>query len=66
MSTNTVRLTDTAALARVLEKDVRTIARWCADGDIECSVRGHGVARRYHIVVRNDVVIVCGVEITVR
>lgn len=61
----TVRLIDAAALARVLLKDARTIARWCDAGDIDCTVRGEGCARRYQIIVRDGFARVCGVEIDV-
>lgn len=61
----TVRLVPATVLARALDKDARTIARWCDDGDVEHYVRGKGRARRYQIVVRNDIVIVCGAEIRV-
>lgn len=60
----TVVMTTASALARVLKKDARTIARWCAEGDIECSVRGTGSARRYDIIVRDNVVVVCGMKVT--
>lgn len=61
----TVRIVPASVLARVLDKDARTIARWCDDGDIEHYVQGRGFARRYQIVVRNGHAVVFGVAVPV-
>lgn len=59
----TVRIVPATALARVLGKDKRTIARWCDEGDIDHFVRGTGRSRRYDIIVRDGFAVVCGVPI---
>jgi hypothetical protein len=61
----TIRLISTGALARVLLKSPRSIARWCDDGDVDCIVRGEGPARRHYIIIRDGFARVCGVEIDV-
>lgn len=61
----TVRLMSARAFASVLNRAPRTIARWCEEGDVEHTVRGHGRGKRYLIVVRDGIVRVCGAEIPV-
>lgn len=60
-----IRLVPAAELARVLNKDARTVARWCDDGDVDHFVRGKGFARRYLIIVRDGIAVVCGAPVAV-
>ena len=60
-----VRFVTTHALARVLNKTPRTIARWCAAGEIDHTVRGTGRGKRYMIVVTNGKARVLGIEIAI-
>jgi len=62
---HSIRLIDTSTLAAMLDKDARTIARWCCTGDIEAHVRGTGRARRYCIIVRDNTVTVFGIKVTI-